>query len=152
MKFQAMVLCVVACLASVAFAQGPPSGESAKSPDATRFDGTWGVTLTCPDFKDAGVGAKGYALRFLMDVKDGVLNGQYGREGAPGWLKYEGRVQPDGTAEIQARGLTGDPNTAVDRVRQGTPYTYRMKAQFEGTRGRGTRLDLRPCEAVFVKQ
>jgi hypothetical protein len=85
-------------------------------------------------------------------VKDGVLSGEHGQQGSPGWVKYDGRIQPDGTAEIQARGLTGNPKTAVGQVPSGTSYSYRVKAQFDESRGSGSRVDLRPCNVVFVKQ
>jgi hypothetical protein len=122
------------------------------SSDVARFNGTWGVTLTCADYKDAGRGAKGYVYRFLAQVKDGALNGEHGQENTSGWVKYEGQIQPDGSAEIQAHGITGSPQTAVGQVAKGTPYSYRLKAHFDESRGTATRIDLRPCEAVFVKQ
>ena len=39
--------------------------------DAARFDGTWNVTIQCPPHQAAA----GYKLRFLAEVKDGVLAG-----------------------------------------------------------------------------
>jgi hypothetical protein len=61
-------------------------------------------------------------------------------------------ADPDGAAEIQANGFTGNPDYAVGRVVTATPYAYRLKAKFEHGRGHGTRVDLRPCEAIFTKQ
>lgn len=138
---------------SVALAQQKPvDSETPRRLDLRRFDGTWGATLTCADFKDDTGGAKGYTYRFLVQIKDGILLGEYGQQGSSGSLKYDGRVQPDGTAEIQARGLTGSTKTAVGHVSSGTSYSYRVKAHFDESRGTGTRVDLRPCEVVFVKQ
>jgi len=48
--------------------------------------------------------------------------------------------------------LTGFPEYSVDRVAKSAPYRYRVKAEFEATRGSGSRLDLRPCTVVFLKQ
>lgn len=133
-------------------AASPQQQSSAKDADVQRFDGTWGVTLTCADFKDAKGGAKGYKYRFLAHVKDGVLSGEHGRENESGWLRYDGRIERDGTATISAKGITGDPQTSVGQISRGTPYSYRVKAEFEESSGRGTRVDLRPCDVIFIKQ
>jgi len=37
--------------------------------------------------------AKGYNARFLMQVKDGVVCGEHGSDGTPGWLRFDGRIQ-----------------------------------------------------------
>ena len=124
----------------------------AASPDMRRFDGTWGVTLTCDDFKDEGRGAKGYTFRFLATVQDGKLRGEHGTAGQASWLLYEGTIHGDGSAEIRATGLTGKPDYVVTHAGPGTRYSYRLKGEFDSVRGRATRLDLRPCVAVFVKQ
>ena len=151
MKFFGAIICLV-LITTVSLAQQKSPAEAPNSSDLRRFDGTWGVTLTCADFKDDKAGAKGYSYRFLMDVKQGVLFGEYRRENEPGWLRYEGQIEADGTAMISAKGLTGDPRTAVGQIAKGTPYSYRIKAEFDKSRGHGTRLDLRPCDVTFVKQ
>jgi len=151
MKLLRAILFLVLIMSAASAQQQFPAGAT-QSPGVHRFDGTWGVTLTCADFKDAKGGAKGYKYRFLVYVKDGVLSGEHGREHEPTWLRYDGRIEPDGTAIITAKGLTGDPQNAVGQVNRGTPYSYRLKAEFNESSGRGTRLDLRPCDAVFVKQ
>jgi len=152
MKFVGTIIYLL-LIATMAPVQSQPSAEGSKSSDVVRrFDGTWAVTLTCADFKDDKSGAKGYTYRFLMSVKDGVLLAEHQRENEPGWVRYDGRIDADGTAMITAKGLTGDPKTAVGQISKGTPYSYRVKAEFNESRGHGTRLDLRPCEVVFVKQ
>ena len=127
-------------------ADGSPAG------DVHRFDGTWSVTLTCADYRDAGQGAKGYTFRFLGTIENGALRAEHGRAGSPSWLLYEGRVEADGTAEIRAKGLTGKPDYAVGQVGTGTRYSYRLKGEFDAGRGVAKRVDLRPCEAIFVRQ
>jgi uncharacterized caspase-like protein len=128
-------------LASLA---APPPTSS-----AARFDGIWNVTVECPR---TPTGAEGYALRFFVEVKDGVLRGQHGTDGQPSALTLTGQIQPDGSAAINARGLTGDPKYAVNRESKGTPYGYRATARFEGDRGTGKRTDIRPCDLTFAKQ
>ena len=114
-----------------------------------RFDGTWSMTLICPATAD---GARGVTFRFPVEVRNGVLRGSHGAEGQPGWLMYDGVVQPDGTALIAAKGVTGDTVYTVGRLPPGTPYSYQVDARFEDTRGSGTRLMGRTCTAGFVKQ
>lgn len=154
MKFRLLIVIILwgASAAAQQPGSGPPGSDPSKTSNAERFNGTWGVTLTCADFKDAGGGAKGYTYRFLVQVKDGMLRGDHGQEGMPDWLRYEGRIQPDGSAEIQARGLTGNPDFNVGRISKSIPYAYRVRALFDDSRGTGSRLDLRPCDVVFTKQ
>ena len=129
-------------LASLA---APPPTSS-----AARFDGIWNVTIECPR---TSTGAEGYVLRFFVEVKDGVLRGQHGtKQGQPSSLTLTRPIQPDGSAAINARGLTGDPKYAVNRESKGTPYGYRATARFEGDRGTGKKTDIRPCDLTFAKQ
>src|SRR4051794_34616427 len=72
------LLCVTALAAGAAIAH---SGHAQAVP--TKFDGTWGVTLVCADYKGADANAKGYTFRFLAYVKDGRLEGQYGKQDEP---------------------------------------------------------------------
>jgi hypothetical protein len=51
----------------------------------------------------------GYKLEFVAQVKDNFLRGEHGVEAKPAWLRLEGAIQPDGSATLDARGLTGDP-------------------------------------------
>ena len=115
---------------------------------ASPFDGAWAVTLVCPQAVD---GAFGYTYRFGATVTDGVLHGENGTRGMPSWLALDGRIQPDGTALLSAEGLTGTPEYAVGRVPKMTSYRYRATARFSGTRGTGSRTEVRPCTLDFVK-
>jgi hypothetical protein len=80
------------------------------------------------------------------------LTGVAAAEDAPGSLRIDGPIQPDGNADLIAKGLTGHPDNAVRHHTPATPYTYRIKARFEGSKGVGTRLDARKCDFTFTKQ
>jgi hypothetical protein len=113
----------------------------------TRFDGTWNVTIQCPPHASAA----GYNMRFQAEVKDGTLDGQYRVAGAPNSVTLKGRIQPDGTAIIDAHGTVGDPRNAVNRPARGSTYSYRVDARFDETRGSGERRETRPCTLTFVR-
>lgn len=115
------------------------------------FDGKWRGVITCAPHAEDG-GARGYSYGFPVQVKNGVLHAERKAEDAPGSLRIDGPIQPDGTAELIAKGLTGHPDNAVGHHAPATPYTYRIKARFEGSRGVGTRLDARKCDFTFTKQ
>ncbi len=121
--------------------------QTARAVDASRFDGSWHVTIDCPPHRNAA----GYSIQLLAEVKDGVLAGQYGDAGRPNSLTLSGKIQPDGKAALDARGVTGDPKFAINQVSQGSPYSYRVDAQFDGGRGAAQRTQLRPCTLTFVK-
>ncbi len=114
-----------------------------------RFNGSWSVRVDCPRHDD---GALGYAVDFAAEVSAGVLRGEAGVEGTPGWLLLQGNIQADGNAALNAKGLTADPRLSVKSVQKGTPYAYQVTARFDGARGAGRRLQLRPCVLTFVKQ
>jgi class 3 adenylate cyclase/Skp family chaperone for outer membrane proteins len=116
---------------------------------ANRFDGTWNVTVDCAKTAD---GAFGYVLEFVAQVKDGVLRGEQGTEGAPSFLRIQGSIQPDGSARLDAKGMTGDQKYNANGVQRGIPYSYQVAAQFDGTHGSGRRLQLRACNLTFVRQ
>ncbi len=128
----------------------PPAVPSARS--STAFDGRWAVTLICEDVADSGKVAKGYTLNFVSDVKEGRLTGQNGQVGQPGYLSLVGVIKADGSAEINAKGLTGtNTKYTVGQIGPGSPYSYHMRGTFTPTSGKATRIELRPCEATFTK-
>jgi len=116
---------------------------------AGRFDGSWNVTVECGKAAD---GALGYTVSLVAVVKDGFLLGEQGTEGSSGWLRLSGRIQPDGTAMLDASGITGDPKYNVKAVQRGTPYAYQVAAKFDGARGSGRRLQVRECALTFARQ
>jgi hypothetical protein len=115
------------------------------------FDGAWRGVITCAPHAEDG-GARGYSYGFPAQVKNGVFHAERKAEDAPGSLRIDGPIQPDGTAELIAKGLTGHPDNAVRHPTPATPYTYRIKARFEGAKGVGTRLDARKCDFTFTRQ
>ena len=122
--------------------------QRARALDSARFDGTWSVTVQCP----AHGNASAYTRRLLAQVKDGSLAAQLGDVGQPNSLSLSGKIQPDGKASLEARGMVGDSRNTVNRLSQGAAYAYRVDAVFEDTRGVGNRTDdVRPCSLTFVK-
>lgn len=124
----------------------PPAGNVPSS-----FDGRWGVSIVCEDVSYNGRAAKGYAISFPAEVKEGRLTGQYGVVGQPGSLTLTGMIQGDGTVEITASGLTGKPELTLGNLARGNPVTYHLRGTFTASKGRATRVELRPCEASFSK-
>ncbi len=116
---------------------------------AARFDGVWNVTILCAATPD---GALGYKLEFPAQVKDGVFRGEQGIEGHSGWLRLEGPIQADGSARLDAHGLTGDPKYNIKGAAKGSPVGYHVAAQFERSSGTGKRLELRSCDLQFARR
>lgn len=116
---------------------------------AVGFDGLWQVQIQCGSQRD---GAQSYQMSLVAEVRDGYLRGESGEPGQPGWLLLTGPIRPDGRAQLNARGLTADPKFSVGKVQPGTPYNYPIMAEFEGSRGTGSRRKLRPCNIDFKRQ
>ncbi len=124
-----------------------PATLRAAPENARSFDGNWLTTLSCPNAS----GALGYSYQFPTSVMDGVLHGER-HVGQPGQMIFDGRVQPNGSAEIYARGLVGAPEYTPGQIPKGTDYGYHITARFEGSRGSGSRVEGRPCSVTFVRQ
>jgi hypothetical protein len=125
---------------------------SASSASTTAYDGQWTVSLVCDDTMVKETLIKGYFFNFFVDVKDGQLSGQKGPVGQSGTLTMVGTIQADGRVDINAAGLTGNPEMTVGHLRPGAPYAYRMRGTFSQSSGKAKRIDLRPCEATFFKK
>jgi len=121
-----------------------PSATAADLP----FDGRWDTILSCEN----AAGALGYSFKFVSTVKDGVLHGDKGNKGKPGWLQIDGKVDPGGTAKLYADGLVGASETAVGRQPKRTPYGYHIDAKFTGDSGNGKRVEGRPCSIMFDRK
>jgi len=119
-------------------------------PQASKFDGKWNVTLTCPATNEAG-GAKGYTFSFSAEVKDGDLLGVYGREGELGSQRLSGHISNDGSADLRLDGIVGDPDYAINKSPTGKAFTYRVRARFEQSSGTGQRTSGRICEFRFSR-
>jgi hypothetical protein len=122
------------------------------APGTGRFDGAWNVDIKCPDHIEGKTLARGYAFRFPAEVKDGVLHGQHKTKGSAGSLTVDGIINPDGTAELKANGVTDAPEFSVNNIARGTPYGYRIRARFDDAQGTGSRIDGRGCSFSFAKK
>ena len=131
------------------------ASASSATPDAGRFDGRWGVILVCPRAPD---GALPWTFEFTADVKEAILHGEHGLAGQPGWLSLDGRIQPDGTANLEARGLTGNPQYNVNQTVGGVPYQHDVTAHFDASRATGnwrafqSNAQVRTCDFTFRRQ
>lgn len=125
-----------------------PTAPTQATTVATRFDGSWLTTLSCP----AAAGALGFSNRFIAQVKDGVYRGGYGTPGQPGSLMLDGEIHTDGKVEMYATGVVGASTYAVGNAAKGTKYGYHVTGRFEVSKGNGSRVEGRPCNFVFTKQ
>ncbi|MEO8058637.1 MAG: hypothetical protein ABI671_09950 [Burkholderiales bacterium] len=119
--------------------------------DAAAFDGRWDVTLSCASHHE-DEDAKGYVHRFPAEVSGGVLRGTHGTEGEPGWHLLTGRIAADGRAALKLEGIVNNAEYAVGHAFRGKPYTYRVRAAFEGASGRGQRIGKRQCDFLFQRR
>jgi hypothetical protein len=122
-----------------------PSAHSL-APDVRRFDGFWIAKVAC-EGKAPTVPASSY--QFTATVKDGVIHAQTGVEGKPGSQTYDGKIEPDGTAEIFVTGFAGERDPFHRPI--GTEYRTKVASQFEGSHGTGIRADRRNCNFDFAK-
>ncbi|MGB8356643.1 MAG: hypothetical protein WCD79_22285 [Chthoniobacteraceae bacterium] len=141
-------LFLLLCMPGIAFAQSAsPSSQPGHS-----FDGAWSVTLVCPTHKDEHGTALAFMVHFTAQVKEGVIHGEYHTKETPPWLVLDGKINPDGSADLTATGLTGKPAYSLGNVPQGTPFTYQVKARFEASGGTGTRIEGRTENFTFDKR
>jgi hypothetical protein len=112
------------------------------------FDGAWDTILSCTNSN----GALGYSFEFVSTVKDGVLHGEKGDKGKPGWLQLDGPILEDGAANLYVQGLVGAAPYAVGQRPAGSAYGYHLDSKFSGASGKGTRVEGRPCTATFTRQ
>jgi hypothetical protein len=118
------------------------------SEGATRFDGAWTATVTCPNHADA----LGYSFAVPSQVTAGVLHGERMRPGEPGWLVLDGHIEADGQAMLYAKGLVGAAPAAVGHAPRGTDYGYHVQARFSDGHGAGARVEGRPCTLDFERR
>jgi hypothetical protein len=85
-------------------------------------------------------------------VKNGVLHGEKGKQGEPGWLKLDGTIAADGAADLYASGLVGAAPYAVGQRPAGTAYGYHVDARFSDSTGSGHRVEGRPCTLSFKRK
>jgi hypothetical protein len=113
-----------------------------------RFDGDWDTILSCPN----AAGALGYSFEFPSRIKGGVLHGEKGVRGEPGWLQLDGAIAADGRGNIYANGLVGASEAAVGHRPAGTQYGYHLDVEFTDASGKGHRVEGRPCTVSFARK
>lgn len=117
--------------------------------DPSAFDGTWAVTHTC-----LSVGTvPGYVMRYDIEVKNGSIAGR--KPPGPGQadsLSFTGEIRPDGTALIHVSGVAGAVARGKSLATPGALLNYDLTARFVDSRGTGTRVNVRPCDLVFIKR
>jgi hypothetical protein len=118
-----------------------------------KYDGNWTTHLAC----EAHGETPAYKWEFPSTVKDGVFHGQHGEEGGPGYLVIDGKIADDGNAKLTAKGTVSHNHAHGVFAMKGNNYDYNIKAQFEETKGTGTRDEGagilgRPCTFEFAKQ
>jgi hypothetical protein len=129
-----------------------------------RYDGEWDTILSCPNFGSA----LGYSFEFVTTIRQGVLHGDKGAKGEPGWLQLDGTIPADGRASIYASGLVGASEAAVGHRPAGTQYSYHIDVEFSDTSGQksgqtsgqttgqisgtGRRVEGRPCTVTFTRK
>jgi hypothetical protein len=126
----------------------PPPTAAQSGKTTGRFDGTWTTVLSCPNAS----GALGYSFEFPALIEHDVLHAEKGNPGEPGWLKIEGTIESDGTANLYASGLVGAAPYAVGQRPAGTQYGYHIEARFTDASGEGHRVEGRPCTVTFKRR
>ena len=124
---------------------------SAAFAQVTKFDGAWNVVLICPPHNAEDDDAKGYTHRFDGQVINGELSATHKKEGEPGWHFLHGRIKETGDASLRLEGIVNNPKYAINEAPRGKPYTYRVKATFEGNSGSGERVTGRVCTFTFSR-
>ena len=132
---------------SIAALEQKAANQKSSAP-TRRFDGNWLATISCPDSGPA----KGYMVQLAAQVKDGNFHGRHGIDGKPDSLALDGSIQIDGSVELYAQGLTGDPRFTAGKVAQGSPIAYHIQAKFEGSSGSGSRTEQRQCTFTAFKR
>ena len=121
--------------------------------DTTAFDGTWSVTQDTREFKNPdGSVARAWTQHFFATVKNGVLHGERGTRGAPGWFEFNGSIDANGMANLSANGVTREEKWNKGPTHAGTPYEYQVTVQFKGRNGSGKSAGPRIRIFTFVKE
>lgn len=127
---------------------------NAASASGQHFDGSWDTTLTCPSKGNT----EGYTWHFVSVIRNNVLHGERGDADQPGYFALDGRISEDGGARLTGNGIVASRDYARGVfAHKGESYSYDIKAQFNATRGTGTRnaglgVVGRPCTFDFVRQ
>jgi len=139
---------VVLVLSAFSHLSAHADENRANAKPTTRFDGVWQTTLSCTNTN----GALGYSFRFPSTIKNGTLHGEKGTAHEAGWLRIDGLLRSDGTADLYIEGLVGAAPYAVGQRPAGTPYGYHVEAQFSLQHAEGHRVEGRPCTVVWTRE
>ncbi len=100
-----------------------------------RYDGSYVTHLACVAHGETPA----YKWEFPSEVKDGNFHGQHGEEGGPGYLVIDGKIADDGSSKLEAKGTVSHNNAHGVFAMKGNNYSYNIKAQFDDTKGTGSR-------------
>ena len=120
-------------------------------PSANPFDGTWLINEVCEKKLPTWLAD---LFQFAGKVKDGIFRYQFGETGTPRSGIYEGKIEADGSAEINVKGLTGSAANDPLHRNAGSPFHYKMAVKLDGSRGTGAavRIDTpRPCHSEWSR-
>jgi hypothetical protein len=140
------------------FLLGQPNLTAAEQGPA-KFDGSWKVTVDTKEFKNLdGTTAQEWVINFPATVKNGVLRGEYGTRGKPGFYELDGKIAADGTASMVVNEITGSQKYNFSAgtkapAGKGVGYSYQVAAKFDGQQGTGkSTSDPRTRIFTFAKQ
>jgi hypothetical protein len=118
------------------------------STTANVFDGVWVIKEFC---EKKGIW-RADTYQFAGKIKDGIFHYQYGAEGEANSWTFEGKIEGDGSAEIDVKGLTGNPANDPLHRPSGTPVHYKIALKLEGAQGTGIRIETpRPCRSDWSR-
>jgi hypothetical protein len=120
---------------------------------AGHYDGTWNTSMACNASRDMPA----YKWTFVSTVTNGVLHGQHGEEGGPGYMVIDGPIKSDGSGKLHAKGTVEPGKAGVVTQLKGNKYDYNVEVKFNDTTGTGKRdagagILGRPCSFEFTKQ
>lgn len=119
--------------------------RSASTSDLARFDGAWQIHINCQ--RPSG-GTLQQSLEVVAKVNQGVLHGETGQEGEPGWRQIHGQIRNDGHADLIVKVI---PNENARRRRNAPMTTIEFPAVFQETSGLGQTQQPRACSINFSK-
>jgi hypothetical protein len=98
-----------------------------------------------------------YTWTFISTITNGILHGQHGEEGGPGYLVVDGPIGADGSAKLHAKGTVQSGKAGIVTQLRGNKYDYNIEAKFTDASGTGKRDEGagvlgRPCSFQFTKQ
>ena len=114
MRTKRFVCLAMACVPALLWAQSAGG----------RFDGTWTTNMSC----DASTHMPAYTWTFISTITNGILHGQHGEEGGPGYLVVDGPIGTDGSAKLHAKGTVQSGKAGIVTQLKGNKYDYYIDA------------------------